>query len=228
MNRVIDMSVWSATSGDVDKLSEAMALAFGQLTNVVRNKVSHFAKKGKDGQPIPDYADLASCFECIRKAYSANGLSVTQTFHPYGEDGTIYLVTTVRHKTGQFERSYLPMKGNLAPQELAKSATYLKRIALCAIVGIAADDDDDGEQANKSHQQAQAADSQRVERALVSKVRSCKTAEEIAAVIEQAERGVAVQQLSLDSLAAIKRVGGEQATKLAKAEAAKGQPALAS
>jgi hypothetical protein len=59
-------------------------------------------------------------------------------------------------------------------------------------------------------------------------VRSCKTAEEIAAVIEQAERGVAVQQLSLDSLAAIKRVGGEQATKLAKAEAAKGQPALAS
>lgn len=226
-NRVFDQSVWAATSGEVNELSEAMALAFGQLTNVVRNKVSHFAKKGKDGTPIPDYADLASCFDCIRKAYSANGLSILQTFHPYGEDGTIYLVTTVRHKSGQFERSYLPMAGKIPPQELAKAATYLKRIALCAIVGIAADDDDDGEQANQSHQKAQANDEKRIERALVSKTRACQTAEDVAAVIEQAERGVASGQLGLESLAAIKRVAGEHATKLAKAAVQK-QPAMAS
>jgi 2,4-dienoyl-CoA reductase-like NADH-dependent reductase (Old Yellow Enzyme family) len=204
ITKFIGQSVWQEQSEHLDKLSEAAGKAFGMIGNVVRNKVSHYAKKDRSGQPIPDYADLASCFEAIRKAYSTHGLSVRQTFHPFGDDGTIYLVTTIRHSSGQFERSYLPMKGNIPPQELAKTATYLKRIALCAAAGIAADDDDDGEQADKSHQKAAVVDEKRIERALVSKVRSSKTAEEAQAVVEQAERGVAAQQLSLEALGRVR------------------------
>lgn len=224
MNKVADMSVWNACSEFVDELSAAMAKAFGQLQNVTRNKVSHFAKKGKDGKPVPDYADLASCFDCIRAAYAANGLSVRQTFHPYGDDGTIYLVTTIRHSSGQFERSYLPMAGRIPPQELAKTATYLKRIALCAAVGIAADDDDDGEQAQKSAITAAAEDSTRFERALVSKVRSCKSPEAVSEVVTQAERGLEQGKITADSLRAVKLVAAEVAVKLGLQP----QPALAS
>lgn len=230
MSKVMDMSVWNACSDHVDELSSAMAKAFGQLQNVVRNKVSHFAKKGKDGKPIPDYADLASCFDCIRTAYSANGLSVSQTFHPYGEDGTIHLVTTVRHSSGQFERSYLPMPGRIPPQELAKTATYLKRIALCAIAGIAADDDDDGEQAEKSAANAAANDEARIEKALVAKVRASQDAEAIAAVMDQVARGVSSGQLSEAAASRVRLLGADCAAKLAKKqtkEEAK-QPAMAS
>jgi hypothetical protein len=230
MSKVIDMSVWNACSENVSELSDAMAKAFGQLQNVVRNKVSHFAKKGKDGKPVPDYADLASCFDCIRTAYSTNGLSVSQTFHPYGEDGTIHLVTTVRHSSGQFERSYLPMPGRIPPQELAKTATYLKRIALCAIAGIAADDDDDGEQAEKSAASAAVNDEARIEKALAAKIRAAQDAETIAAVMDQVARGVSSSQLSDAAATRLRLVGGDAATKLAKKkpEAEKKQPAMAS
>ncbi len=220
MNRVFDASVWNANSDHVDQISAAMAKAFGQLTNVVRNKVSHFAKKGKDGKPVPDYADLASCFECIRAAYATNGLSVRQTFHPYGEDGTIYLVTTVRHESGQFERSYLPMPGRVPPQELAKTATYLKRIALCAITGIAADDDDDGEQAERSHAAAAADTEKRWEKALTAKIREATKPEAIADVLDQIARGVSGGHLSQDVAASLRKVASEAAGKFRPAAAA--------
>ncbi len=214
MNRVFDASVWNANSDHVDQISEAMAQAFGQLSNVVRNKVSHFAKKGKDGKPVPDYADLASCFECIRAAYATNGLSVRQTFHPYGEDGTIYLVTTVRHKSGQFERSYLPMPGRVPPQELAKAATYLKRIALCAITGIAADDDDDGEQAERSHAAAAADSEKRWEKAIASKLGEAKKPDAVAAVLDQIARGSASGHLSEAAATRLRVMANETAAKL--------------
>ena len=220
MNRVFDASVWNANSDHVDQISAAMAKAFGQLTNVVRNKVSHFAKKGKDGKPVPDYADLASCFECIRAAYATNGLSVRQTFHPYGEDGTIYLVTTVRHESGQFERSYLPMPGRVPPQELAKAATYLKRIALCAITGIAADDDDDGEQAERSHAAAEADTEKRWEKALTAKIREATKPEAVADVLDQITRGVSGGHLSQDVAKALRLVANEAADRLRPAPAA--------
>lgn len=193
-------SLWQEASEHLDQLFLAHAKALGQLRNAPRTCVSHFAKRGKDGQPIPDYADLAGIFDTIRAALAANDLSVTQTFMPFGEDGTLMLVTTLGHKSGQFQRSYLPMKGNVQPQQLASSATYLKRIALCAIVGIAADSDDDGQQANVNHEEASAGDEQRWVTAISKKIRAADGKDARDAEIARARKGAREGKLSSASL----------------------------
>lgn len=210
-------SVWQEASEQLDQLFAAHAAALGQLKNAPRTCVSHFAKKDrKTGEPIPDYADLATILDTIRTAFAANGLSVTQTFMPHGEDGGMMLVTTLGHKSGQFQRSYLPMKGNVPPQSLASTATYLKRVALCAIAGIAADSDDDGEQANASHTAATISDEGRIEKALVAKVRASTDEEAVKAVLAQTERGVEAGQLSKASADRIGLVAADCIAKFTK------------
>lgn len=209
-------SVWQEASEHLDQLFLAHAKATGQLRNAPRTCVSHFAKKGKDGQPIPDYADLATILDTIRAALAANELSVTQSFMPFGEDGGMMLVTTLGHKSGQFQRSYLPMKGNVPPQSLASTATYLKRVALCALVGIAADNDDDGEQANASHEAATVTDEGRIEKALVAKVRAAKDADAVKSVVAQTDRGVELGQLSKAAADRISLVAADRIAKFGK------------
>jgi hypothetical protein len=214
-------SLWTEASEHLDQLFAAHAAALGQLKNAPRTCVSHFAKKGPDGKPIPDYADLATVFDTIRAALAANGLSVTQTFMPFGEDGsTLMLVTTLGHKSGQFQRSYLPMKANVPPQQLASTATYLKRVALCAVVGIAADDDDDGQQANATHATATVSDEPRIVAALQKKLKAAKDAKGRAAEIARAQKGLSEGLLSQKSF--------DQIKDLADALDEQQEPALAS
>ena len=195
-------SIWEDRSEHVDALYAAMAKAFGQLKNAPRTCFSNWAKKDREtGKLLPDYADLATVFDAVRAVYGANGLSIRQTFHPYKDsDGAMMLVTTIGHSSGQFERSYLPMKGNIPPQELAKTATYLKRVALCAAVGIAADDDDDGEMANRTSAIAAADDEQRIERLGAQKIRDSKTKEERDEILEKAKTRVDEGTLSPSAL----------------------------
>ena len=193
-------SLWQEASEHLDLLFKAHAKALGELRNAPRTCISHFARKGPDGKPIPDYADLATIFDTARKALADNGLSVTQAFMPYGEDGTMMLVTTLGHSSGQFQRSYLPMKGNVPPQQLAGTATYLKRVALCALIGIAADDDDDGQQANATAAAATVNDEPRIVAALGKKLRSAKDKAARDSEIARAKRGVSEGKLSEASL----------------------------
>ena len=199
-------SLWVEASQTLDELFAAHAAACGQLRNAPRNCASHFAKKGQDGKPIPDYADLAIVWDTIRPALAANGLSITQSFMPHGTDGGMMLVTTLGHKSGQFQRSFLPLRGNVPPQQLAAAATYLKRVALCALVGIAADDDDDGVVANGAAAVAQVNNEllivERAERAL----KDASTAEAKRKVLSHAERLVSDGTLPPSALERLKAI----------------------
>lgn len=120
-------------SEQVDQLHTALATAQGAMENATFNRVNpHFKNK---------YADLAAVWDAIREPLSKNGLSVTQTIGPYGE-GT-YLFTTLRHKSGQWIRSLFPLPQSSRPQEFGSALTYARRYSLSAIIGIAADEDDD-------------------------------------------------------------------------------------
>jgi hypothetical protein len=175
---------WPASSPALDKLFEAKSKALGQLRNAPRTSKSHFGL----------YADLATVFDTIRKPLSDNGLDVIQCFVPYGEQ-YVMLVTTLGHNSGQFIRSFLPIKSNLPPQQLAATATYLKRVELAAIVGVAAEDEDDGETAQRAAAQQAATDTDRIEKALMSKARVARDQAGIDAVLAQVERGRASGQL---------------------------------
>ena len=187
---------WPASSKELDKLFEAKAKALGALKNAPRTSKSHYGM----------YADLATVLDTIRKPLSDNGLAVTQSFAPY-DDQHFVLITTLGHSSGQFIRSFLPVKASLQPQALAATATYLKRVELAAIVGVAAEDEDNGETAQKAAVTAAVTDEPRIEKALVAKVRAAATDAAVDAVITQTERGVEAGQLSSGAAARIRAAG---------------------
>lgn len=193
-------SIWKEASDQLDKLFEAKAKALGAMKNAPRTCKSHYGM----------YADLATIWDTIRKPLSENGLDVIQSFAPYGEDGGIMLVTTLGHSSGQFIRSFLPIKGNLQPQALAATATYLKRIELAAIVGVAAEDEDDGEMAERAATVASVEDEARVERIGTQKLKEAKTSSERAEILAKAEKRVFEGTLSQGALDRLKKVAQHQ------------------
>lgn len=145
------------------KLALALSKAIPHMAPLVRNCVSHFAQKGKDGKPIPDYADLAQCHRSAAKAMAENGLVVVQTC-TNNTDGEIILMTQMLHSSGEWLASYMPVKASLAsPQQVAAAITYARRTSYCAMVGLAADDDDGGADAEIAAVEAINEDEVRVE-----------------------------------------------------------------
>lgn len=92
------------------------------------------------------YADLAAVFEVIREPLSTNGLALTQ--HPSADGNIVTLETILLHSSGQWMGSILTMVAKDAgPQAIGSCITYLRRYAVSAIVGIASEEDDDGNNA---------------------------------------------------------------------------------
>lgn len=97
------------------------------------------------------YADLAEIIRISRPILVKHGLSITQTFNVL-ETGHIKLITTLCHSSGQSIKSEIrlilasqdPKNMQNMLHETGKSITYLRRYTYCAIVGIATDDDTDG------------------------------------------------------------------------------------
>lgn len=196
-------SHYADSSELLDQLFKAHAKALAEIKNAPKNAISNFAKKGPDGKPIPNYADLASILDTVRPVLGKHGLSVTQSFAPYNEDGRMMLVTTLGHgESGQFMRSYLPFNGNLPPQQLTATITYLKRSALSSIVGIAAEEDDDGTVAEQAAapKDAPKVSDKRIAAALRKNIESAKTPEARAAELDRARKGLELGHLTPETV----------------------------
>lgn len=128
-------------SEQINELATALAKAQGEMKPALKDSINpHFKSK---------YADLASVWETIRAPLSRNGLSVTQTLGADPNNESTLLYTTLLHSSGQYVGSvqYL-LPRDKTPQGLAAALTYARRQSLQAIVGVAADEDDDGNEAS--------------------------------------------------------------------------------
>lgn len=118
------------TSEQISELAAALAAAQGMMENAIMNRSNpHFKSK---------YADLAAIFDAARKPLSANGLAIVQTI------GDNILHTRLLHTSGQWIASEHPLPMSGRPQEIGSALTYARRYSLSALIGIAADEDDDG------------------------------------------------------------------------------------
>jgi len=94
------------------------------------------------------YADFAEIIRISRPFLVKNGLALTQTFKV--ADDKILLVTKLCHVSGQFIESQFPLiinKDDVKTNILhlyGGATTFLRRYCYCSIVGIATDDDTDG------------------------------------------------------------------------------------
>lgn len=125
-------------SENINELATALASVQAEIKNAPLNKVNpHFKSK---------YADLAGIRDTITPHLAKAGLSVVQGTR-MGELG-ILVTTRLMHKSGQWIQSELPISPDMTkPQTIGSALTYARRYSLAAIVGIAADEDDDAEAA---------------------------------------------------------------------------------
>lgn len=124
------------TSEKIEQLIGALVEAQGEFTAPTKNK------EVDAGKYVYSYADLADVIETIKPVMKKHGLSVIQVPSKTAEG--FFLYTRLMHKSGEWIESQLPLSENRSPQELGSQMTYMRRYSLCGIVGIAAEDDDDG------------------------------------------------------------------------------------
>lgn len=124
------------------KLAEALAKAQGAIKPAKKDKANPFFKS--------KYSDLASVWEACREALSTNGIAVVQA--PCINDGVFGIETKIIHSSGEFETSFMPVAAPITAkaQEMGSAITYARRYSLAAMVGVAPEEDDDGNEAQKT------------------------------------------------------------------------------
>lgn len=130
------------TSSEIGELAKALAAAQGEMTAASKDATNpHFKSR---------YATLASVWDAIRGPLSRNGLSVSQVLETPENGPGVIVRTLLIHSSGQWisSRYVMPIADKLTPQAVGSAITYARRYALSAIVGIAPDDDDDGNAAS--------------------------------------------------------------------------------
>jgi hypothetical protein len=118
------------------QLVKALIAAKKKFKTLVKNKVNpHFKSR---------YADLAAVHDAVDDALADNGLTIMQPLNFDKETGP-YITTELYHTSGEVKTARYNLPAGADSQKLAAAITYGRRNSLCALLGIPADDDDDGE-----------------------------------------------------------------------------------
>jgi hypothetical protein len=145
------------TSAEINELATALAKAQGEIDSAKKDSTNPFFQS--------KYADLAAVRDAIRVPFFNHGLSVAQ-FPQTRYEGVpesyewqakrsgetrygvkvfcvVGVVTRLMHTSGQWlEDEVSAMLPNGDPQAVGSAITYLRRYALQAVAGVAAEDDD--------------------------------------------------------------------------------------
>jgi len=123
----------SLTRPPIAELAAALCKAQAQMEGAKKDATNpHFKNK---------YADLAAVWAAIREPLTSNGLSVVQLLRDV-QNG-IEVETILLHTSGQQIGSVLAMPASKQDaQGYGSAATYARRYALMALVGVAPEDDD--------------------------------------------------------------------------------------
>jgi hypothetical protein len=120
-------------------LATAMAKAQAEIKTALKDsKNPHFKSS---------YADLTSVWDACRGALTKHGLSVVQI--PGFDANDVWLETMILHASGESISGRYPLRpAQNTPQGYGSALTYARRYSLAAMVGVVADEDDDGNAAS--------------------------------------------------------------------------------
>lgn len=127
-------------------LSQALALAQGEFPPLVKDREVEVKLKDNKGKYTFRYATLDACLTCVRPALAKYGIALTT---PTSVDQSTRTVTVTATLAGYGETLTCPLSWNMPGglQDLGSTLTYLRRYAVCALLCLAADEDDDGNSA---------------------------------------------------------------------------------
>lgn len=124
------------------ELSASLVAALSDLRNPTKD-----SKGQVRGNPNYRYLSLPALCEHVRAAFGGTGLAFSQEV--VSDAGGVGVITRIVHSSGEWLESgplTLPAVGS--PQDIGSAITYARRYALAAVVGLAADEDDDGKKAS--------------------------------------------------------------------------------
>ena len=117
----------------------ALIAAKSAFTPIKKDKANPFHKS--------KYATLDSVLGAVEPALLANELVLVQTV----SEG--FLITTLWHSSGQCLNSDFKLPELSDPQKLGSQITYYRRYAVCALLSVTTDEDNDESVASKSSNQ---------------------------------------------------------------------------
>src|SRR5690606_26825099 len=124
------------------RLAAALARFQAELPAVKKTKTATVPTKS-GGQYRYSYAGLAEVAAVVMPLLGKYGLSFTA--RPTLEDGGRFVLAySLLHESGERLDGMYPLPQSGSPQEYGSAITYARRYSLCSVVGVAAEDDDDG------------------------------------------------------------------------------------
>ena len=128
------------------QINAALSELQTQLPYIAKDNTANVPTK-TGGSYKYKYADLAQISREVLPLLGKLGLAFTSrpTFH----DGRLFLVYELRHISGEEIAGMYPLP-NGTPQEIGSAITYARRYCLCAVTGVAPDDDEDAQIAERA------------------------------------------------------------------------------
>lgn len=125
-------------------LAGALAKAQAEMKNPGFDRVNpHFKNR---------YATLGAHLDAIRAPLTKNGIAVIQTVSTPSPD-YVTVSTIIAHSSGEWLSCEASARAGNNIQAMGSSVTYLRRYCLASVLGIVGDEDTDGEEDRKSHQE---------------------------------------------------------------------------
>ncbi len=141
------------TSETIAELAKALAAAQGEYPQIKKSKTATVRPKDGSTPFSYNYADLGTYLPSVENILSKHGLALSQSPETKIE-GTaavrLSLVTRLMHASGEwletvFELPVFSLGKMNALQSICSMITYCRRYAIDAILGLASEDDRDGQ-----------------------------------------------------------------------------------
>jgi ERF superfamily len=123
-----------------DSLTAALAAVQADLPIVGKDQKA--VVKSDKGNYTYKYANLASVSAAILPLLSKHGFAWT-TLPCFDDAGRFVLRYELRHVAGEALSGSYPLPNTGRPHEMGSAITYARRYALCAVTGVAPEEDDD-------------------------------------------------------------------------------------
>lgn len=132
-------------SETIANLCAALAVAQATIQNPTKNRtVTVQPREGKAYSFA--YATLDCVLDCIRAPLARAGLVLVQTVDQ--DAGGPVVTTAIYHATGEYIGHQVPViTDRPGSQALGSALTYARRYGIVTLLGLAADEDDDGNEA---------------------------------------------------------------------------------
>ena len=143
MNESIDAGARSLQmSPTIKALAVALIAAQGELPKLSKDKTNPFFNSS--------YAGLDTVLPAALKVLTTHGLGLIQSVGEDSRGGTT-LTTILMHESGEWLSDTQPLLlTKTDPQGQGSAITYGRRYAVMSMLGLVADDDDDGNAASKA------------------------------------------------------------------------------